>query len=172
MDKLERIERRGFFGLRGFGRSPRFWRGGRHLGFLGRGGRWGRFRWYPGFAYPLWLYLTPGGAWHYYPWWYAYEMGYMDAATYDEYRWQYGEPPATMTPVVRKQTTSQEQDPVVAKYGSGLAVQEQIACSVCGAHETELQQCGACLDAVYYCGRDCQVADWTAHREECGEFLH
>ena len=46
------------------------------------------------------------------------------------------------------------------------------SCGACGAVEggaggvVRLCACAAC-DAVRYCGRDCQRADWTVHRLVC-----
>ena len=44
------------------------------------------------------------------------------------------------------------------------------ACAVCGveasAPAVKLKKCKTCLK-VYYCSRECQVADWQAHKLNC-----
>jgi hypothetical protein len=39
-------------------------------------------------------------------------------------------------------------------------------CAKCGASDCKLQKCSRC-SKVYYCGRDCQVADWKRHKRVC-----
>jgi hypothetical protein len=53
------------------------------------------------------------------------------------------------------------------------AGQEERVCNVCGAskpedrNKTNMLRCSRCR-AVYYCGADCQRADWkAAHKKEC-----
>ena len=44
------------------------------------------------------------------------------------------------------------------------------ACAACGVEASsavKLKKCKTCL-AVYYCSRECQVADWQAHKLGCG----
>ncbi|KAF7376440.1 hypothetical protein MSAN_00059600 [Mycena sanguinolenta] len=40
------------------------------------------------------------------------------------------------------------------------------ACSVCAKSGGEMHQCSGCK-AKYYCGRECQTADWKAHKKAC-----
>ncbi len=42
-------------------------------------------------------------------------------------------------------------------------------CRVCGkgAQGEKLRCCGKCKK-VYYCCRDCQLADWPSHKSDCG----
>ena len=40
-------------------------------------------------------------------------------------------------------------------------------CSVAASQAIKLKKCKTCR-AVYYCGRECQVADWQAHKLGCG----
>jgi len=46
---------------------------------------------------------------------------------------------------------------------SGLEVCK--TCDKCGK-ETTLHKCGGC-GTKYYCGKDCQKADWKEHKKEC-----
>ena len=41
-----------------------------------------------------------------------------------------------------------------------------LCCNVCGASGGDLQMCAGCRSAIY-CGRDCQKADWRAHKAAC-----
>jgi hypothetical protein len=41
------------------------------------------------------------------------------------------------------------------------------ACAACGVEAVKLRKCKTCLK-VYYCSRECQVADWQAHKLSCG----
>ena len=41
-----------------------------------------------------------------------------------------------------------------------------LRCAVCGASSGELLLCSGC-HGVRYCGRDCQKADWRAHKAAC-----
>mmetsp|Transcript_45309 Transcript_45309/g.90744 ORF Transcript_45309/g.90744 Transcript_45309/m.90744 type:complete len:182 (+) Transcript_45309:82-627(+) len=44
---------------------------------------------------------------------------------------------------------------------------EQIAetCTACGK-QGKVQRCSKCKSAAY-CGKECQLSDWTAHKKEC-----
>lgn len=55
-----------------------------------------------------------------------------------------------------------------------MAVTQETTCTVCGKASTT--RCGGCLEGVdhhgqpsptYYCGKDCQKAHWTEHKNEC-----
>ena len=52
-----------------------------------------------------------------------------------------------------------------APAGGGSAA---AACEACGTVGVELHRCPACNAAVY-CGRACQVADWSVHKQWCVE---
>lgn len=39
-------------------------------------------------------------------------------------------------------------------------------CAHCGKSAVNLKRCGIC-HKVFYCGHDCQKADWTAHKADC-----
>jgi hypothetical protein len=62
----------------------------------------------------------------------------------------------------------------LGEAGAGAAGGGKAApsCAVCGAAEcadgSVLKRCRGCL-VTRYCGRDCQVANWKAHRQECKE---
>jgi hypothetical protein len=40
------------------------------------------------------------------------------------------------------------------------------ACAHCGSADGKLRACGAC-NAALFCGRDCQLAAWPAHKAAC-----
>lgn len=40
------------------------------------------------------------------------------------------------------------------------------SCVKCGKSDIKLKLCAKCKD-LYYCSRECQVADWKVHRDEC-----
>ncbi|KAF8162110.1 hypothetical protein BJ912DRAFT_1006650 [Pholiota molesta] len=44
-----------------------------------------------------------------------------------------------------------------------------LSCSVCNKPESEaeIKRCGRCRDR-FYCGRECQAADWKTHKPKCG----
>jgi hypothetical protein len=51
-----------------------------------------------------------------------------------------------------------------------ISAQQQHQCIGCAVTGVPLYQCGACsTDTVGYCGRDCQVAHWPAHKLKCGK---
>jgi len=42
------------------------------------------------------------------------------------------------------------------------------ACANCGKREAKMKKCSKCK-TVPYCGRECQIADWRAHKARCRE---
>ena len=57
---------------------------------------------------------------------------------------------------------------------SGLCKEEQKKgiCVMCGVQKkrTELAKCARCI-VVQYCSKECQVADWRRHKEECARIV-
>lgn len=39
-------------------------------------------------------------------------------------------------------------------------------CQMCRKHGTDMKKCSICL-AVRYCSKECQLANWPVHKEEC-----
>lgn len=45
-------------------------------------------------------------------------------------------------------------------------VEGSVPCAHCGGRAVSMKRCSRCLSVVY-CGRNCQVADWKAHKKAC-----
>jgi hypothetical protein len=54
----------------------------------------------------------------------------------------------------------------VVKAPFGDVRQIQKMCTVCSAYSAEAKFCVRCKK-VYYCGRECQKADWSEHKAVC-----
>jgi len=52
-------------------------------------------------------------------------------------------------------------DPPPARVGDGI-----VPCAHCGKGNAPQKRCSRCLSVVY-CGRECQVAHWKAHKKAC-----
>ena len=52
-------------------------------------------------------------------------------------------------------------DPPPAPVGDGI-----VPCAHCGKRDSHKKRCSRCLSVVY-CGRECQVAHWKAHKKAC-----
>lgn len=53
-----------------------------------------------------------------------------------------------------------------------MDVESMRVCSVCKKYGYNLGKCSGCKDtagSVYYCGRECQKADWKTHKVKCGK---
>lgn len=58
-------------------------------------------------------------------------------------------------------------DKVLSKPVTKITREDNLTCSYCNKSSTvPLQRCSRCK-VVTYCGRDCQLAAWKAHRKEC-----
>ncbi len=111
------------------------------------------YRW----NFPWWFY---GG--YYYPWWFAYRMGQMDEALYQQYAHEYEAPPSdgSWGPVP---------PPKGAQGYAAIPANSAIpfvTCDICGKYGKDLGMCGSCF-TVYYCGADCQASDAAEHKVHC-----
>ena len=112
-----------------------------------------------GYGYPLWLYYGL-----YYPWWYAYHVGFMTTPMYNDFVRKYGAPPAEY---------SGPTAPADLNRNNALVIRSELlndflSCDVCGvtSEETQLHHCAGCQEAIY-CGEVCQAHDYEMHKKEC-----
>ena len=112
------------------------------------------------YAYPLWFYNG-----YYYPWWYAYHVGFMDTLLYNKYVSKYGAPPPDYSgPAYPGDLNRSYALPIPM----GDEISESISCDVCGStqEETQLHHCEGCREAIY-CGVECQRVDFENHKKDC-----
>ena len=68
-----------------------------------------------------------------------------------------------------KYTEAPSEDDITAKKTERENIHRELSCALCNAKDKKLYRCKAC-EKVWYCGRECQKADWKAkHSEECKE---
>lgn len=63
-------------------------------------------------------------------------------------------------------------DALYSKVANAVTNVKVVACATCGKSQADLQQskrlqaCSICKRA-YYCGKECQTADWNSHKQVC-----
>jgi hypothetical protein len=112
-----------------------------------------------GYGYPLWLYYGL-----YYPWWYAYHIGFMPTPMYTRFVQEYGLPPAEYSGPTAPADLNQRNALVIRSE----LMNDFLSCDVCGvtSEETQLHHCADCQEAIY-CGEECQAHDYEMHKKEC-----
>jgi MYND finger len=112
------------------------------------------------YAYPLWYYYG-----NYYPWWYAYHVGFMDTLLYNKYVSKYGAPPPDYNGPTYPSALNRS---YALPIPMGDEISDSISCDVCGStqEETQLHHCEGCREAIY-CGVECQRVDFENHKNDC-----
>lgn len=111
------------------------------------------------YKYPLWYYYGS-----YYPWWFAYYVGFMDTPLYNEYVRRYGPPPPNYSGPTDPSALRRDYAIPILKE----EISDSISCDVCGStqEETQLHHCEGCREAIY-CGVECQRVDFENHKNNC-----